>query len=300
MIAIDLGSNTIRFIEYDGVSWGKSYEKIVRTAQSLHASNRICEDALVRILDAIDEAKIRLDFSNNEVVAVTTAALRMASNGEEVIARIYEHCGVKFKIIEGEREAQLTLSAVKNRLNALQLNSANFILADIGGGSTELIACNHEQTHTVSLPIGIVTMSEKAVDALMLRQLLDDFERKVTLFYRSLGGTVDNPRLVLTAGTPTTIAAYRMGMNYSNYDPMKINGSTLTRADCIATYQELMEMDESTRAVYVGVGREELIATGILMIESLFEGLNLEEAIIIDDGLREGVALDYFVNNGFD
>ncbi|MDQ1297465.1 MAG: Ppx-GppA protein [Campylobacterota bacterium] len=293
MIAIDLGSNTIRFIEYDGVSWGKSYEKIVRTAQSLHATNRICEDALVRVLDAIDEAKKHLDFSNNDVVAVTTAALRMASNGVEIIARIYEHCGVKFKIIEGEREAQLTLLAVKNRLNELQINSDNFVLADIGGGSTELIAFNHEKTHTVSLPIGIVTMSEKAVDASMLRQLLDDFERKTALFCRSLGSTVDIPRLVLTSGTPTTIAAYRMGMNYSNYDPMKINGSTLTRADCVATYQELMEMDESTRAVYVGVGREELIATGILMIESLFEGLNLEEALIIDDGLREGVALSY-------
>lgn len=293
MIAIDLGSNTIRFIEYDGVSWGKSYEKIVRTAQSLHATNRICEDALVRVLDAIDEAKKHLDFSNNDVVAVTTAALRMASNGVEIIARIYEHCGVKFKIIEGEREAQLTLLAVKNRLNELQINSDNFVLADIGGGSTELIAFNHEKTHTVSLPIGIVTMSEKAVDASMLRQLLDDFERKTALFCRSLGSTVDIPRLVLTSGTPTTIAAYRMGMNYSNYDPMKINGSTLTRADCVATYQELMKMDESTRAVYVGVGREELIATGILMIESLFEGLNLEEALIIDDGLREGVALSY-------
>lgn len=299
MIAIDLGSNTICFIEYDGVRWGKSYEKIVRTAQSLYASNRICEDALVRILDAIDEAKIRLDFSNNEVVAVTTAALRMASNGEEIIARIYDQCGIEFKIIDGEQEAQLTLTAVKNRLNELKINSASFILADIGGGSTELIACNHEKTHTVSLPIGIVTMSEKAVDAPMLHQLLDDFERKVSFFYKSLGSIADNLRLVLTSGTPTTIAAYRMGMNYSNYDPIKINGSTLTRSDCVQIYQEIMGMDESTRAVYVGVGREELIATGILMIESLFEGLNLEEAIIIDDGLREGVALDYFVNNSF-
>ena len=294
MIAIDLGSNTIRFIEYDGILWGKSYEKIVRAAESLHSTNKICEDALIRILNAIDEAKSCLDFSNNEVVAVTTAALRMASNGEEMIARIYEQCGIKFKIIDGEREAQLTLTAVKHRLNELQINSASFVLADIGGGSTELISCNHEKTHTISLPIGIVTMSEKAVDIPMLNQLLDDFERKVSLFHRSLDCQIDPNRLVLTSGTPTTIRAYRMGMNYSNYDPIKINGTVLTKADCIQTYQEFMDMDEPMRAMYVGVGREELIATGILMVESLFKGLNLEEAIIIDDGLREGIALDYY------
>lgn len=299
MIAIDLGSNTVRFIEYDGIKWGRSYEKIVRTAQSLHATNRICEEALARILGAIDEAKTHLDFLNNEVVAVTTAALRMASNAEDIIARINEHCGIKFKIIDGEREAKLTLTAVKNRLNELQINSDRFILADIGGGSTELIACNYDKADTVSLPIGIVTMCEKAIDRPMLHQLLNDFEGKVSLFPGSLGSTVEHTRLVLTSGTPTTIAAYRMGMEYSSYDPIKINGSILTRADCVETYQELMQMDEPMRAMYVGVGREELIATGIMMVESLFKGLNLEEAIIVDDGLREGVALDYFISKIF-
>lgn len=294
MIAIDLGSNTIRFIEYDGIVWGKSYEKIVRAAESLHSTNTIGEDAFVRIVNAINEAKNHLDFTNNDVVAVTTAALRMASNGKDIIARIYEHCGIEFKIIDGDQEAQLTLRAVINRLNVLQINPAHFILVDIGGGSTELITCNHEKSNTISLPIGIVTMSEKAADMPMLYQLLDDFESKVSLFHRSSESTADHTRLVLTSGTPTTIAAYRMGMDYSNYDPIKVNGSILTRADCVVTYQELMKMDESMRAMYVGVGREQLIATGILMVESLFKGLNLEEAIIIDDGLREGVALDFY------
>lgn len=294
MIAVDLGSNTIRFIEYDGVFWGKSYEKVVRAAESLHRTNCISEDALNRIVNAIDEAKVHLDFANNEVVAVTTAALRMASNGEDIIARIHAHCGIFFKIIDGDEEAQLTLLAVKNRLNTLRISPKHCILVDIGGGSTELITCNYEKSNTVSLPIGIVTMSEKAVDMAMLHELLDDFEFKVSQFYSSADSCMDKTKLVLTSGTPTTIAAYRMGMNYSNYDPIKINGSTLTRVDCLTAYQELMGMDESIRSMYVGVGREQLIATGILMVESLFKGLGLEEAIIVDDGLREGVALDYY------
>ncbi|MDD5212780.1 MAG: hypothetical protein PHV62_10235 [Sulfuricurvum sp.] len=53
------------------------------------------------------------------------------------------------------------------------------------------------------------------------------------------------------------------------------------------------------RSQYVGVGREQLIATGILMVESLFNSSKIDEAIIVDDGLREGVALDYFNTKSF-
>lgn len=295
MIAIDLGSNTIRFIEYDGVTWGKSYEKIVRAAEFLQATNQIGENALFRIVEAIDEAKRHLDFVNQEIVAVTTAALRMASNGEEMISRIHQQSGVLFTIIDGEHEAQLTLLAVKNRLNQINVNAERFILVDIGGGSTELIFCDKGETKAVSLPIGIVTMSEKAADKKMLGELLVDFEEHVRRFNGSLACNNPPSQLVLTSGTPTTIAAYRMGMNYSNYDPHKINGSVLTLRDCCQAYDELIGMDESTRASYVGVGRELLIATGILMVESLFKSMSLQEAIIIDDGLREGVALNYWV-----
>ncbi|MFA6187658.1 MAG: phosphatase [Sulfuricurvum sp.] len=294
MIAIDLGSNTIRFIEYDGYKWGTSYEKIVRAAQSLHATNRICDSAISRICVAIEEAKTHLDFFEHEVVAVATAALRMAVNGHDVIFEILQRTGIEFTIIDGTKEAQLTLLAVKNRLTKLKINTEQFVLVDIGGGSTELIYCNHTDTNTVSLPIGIVTMSEKAMNTTMLKQLLNDFEEKVRPFYLSLERKEKKCMLVFTSGTPTTIAAFRMGMNYTNYDPQKINGSFLTLMDCRQTYHELMAMDEPIRATYVGVGRELLIATGILMVESIFKSMNMEEAVIVDDGLREGVALDYF------
>ncbi len=299
MIAIDLGSNTIRFIEYDGIVWGKSYEKIVRTAELLQSTNMICDNALVRILNAIDEAQTQLDFGNQDVVAVTTAAIRMASNQEDIIGKIFQHCGVRFRVIDGDREAKLTLLAVKNRLLQLQMNPEYFVLADIGGGSTELIYYNDDTTKSISLPIGIVTMSEQAEGRERLDCLLKDFEEKAALFFRSLDVQWENVRLVLTSGTPTTIAAYRSGMDYSNYDPAKINGSILTLDDCKQTYRELMTMDESMRSKYVGIGREQLIATGILMVEALFNSCGIQEAIVVDDGLREGVALDYFSSKSF-
>lgn len=289
MIAIDLGSNTIRFIEFDGEKWGKSFEKIVRTAEGLHQTRRIGDNAIERILHAIEEAKLKLDFSVQSVVGYTTAAMRLAENSQDVLAAIEESSGIHFIIIDGEKEAILTLNAVRYRLRALGIEPFSFLLADIGGGSTELTRYSDYKTETASLDFGIVTLSEGANEENLLEERIQTFTRAV------LEKIVDqSSTLVLTAGTPTTIAAYICGMDYETYDPAKINGYRLRLSDCYRVYDELLRMAESERTRYVGAGRENLIIAGILMVTAIYEALGCEEAIIIDDGLREGIALEYY------
>ncbi|MFZ2890307.1 MAG: phosphatase, partial [Sulfuricurvum sp.] len=139
MIAIDLGSNTIRFIEFDGFVWGNNFEKIVKTAESLYADKKIGDAALIRIIGAIEEAKKIFDFSSHEIVAYATAAMRIASNRVEIIQSLKVATGVVFTVIDAEKEAFLTLTAVLYRLKIIKSTPRKFILADIGGGSTELI-----------------------------------------------------------------------------------------------------------------------------------------------------------------
>ena len=52
-----------------------------------------------------------------------------------------------------------------------------------------------------------------------------------------------------------------------------------------------MPFDE--REITVGVGRSDLIAAGILIYKQLFAIVELDSCVVIDDGLREGVALDH-------
>lgn len=290
MIAVDLGSNTIRFIEFDGHQWLRSYEKIVRTAEGLHESGRICDNAIIRIIGAINEAKKELDFSLNEVVAYTTAAMRLATNSKSVLERIKTETGILFTIIDADKEAKLTLSAVRYRLGMLGIEPSSFLLSDIGGGSTELIRYEGGIVNTLSLNMGIVTLSESSGS-------LEELNKKIEHFKAEIKDSVDigaETRLVMTAGTPTTIAAYLKGMDYENYDPDKINGTSLRLSDCYRVYDELLAMDEVKRTRFVGVGRENLIMAGIMMVSAIYEALNRDEAIIIDDGLREGIALEYF------
>lgn len=286
MIAMDLGSNTLRVIEFDGSVWGKSFEKIVRTAEGIHQSGTIGEDATRRIIDAIHEAKRCIDFSQ-PIRAYTTAAMRLASNASERIEQIERETGIVFEIIDGEKEAILTLDAVRYRIDALEEGIESFILADIGGGSTELTRYDQGSIETISLDFGIVTLSEGSENTL---------EMKIERFKEAVTASMSKPSLplVLTAGTPTTIAAYLLGMDYATYDPHQINGYRLGLDDCYRVYEELMRMSEPERRRFVGVGRENLIIAGILMVTSIYEALGADEAIIIDDGLREGIALEYY------
>lgn len=291
MIAVDLGSNTIRFIEFDGKEWGNDFEKIVRTAEGLEATGRVSDEACRRIINAILEAHQHFDFKAHQIVGVTTAAIRMASNADEVLALIEKETGFHFEIIEGIREAALTLLAVQYRLNVLEINHPAFVLVDIGGGSTEVTFVEGFHRRSMSLNSGILTMSEKVLkEQIPLNGLLKEFERSISDFIGNMTDSV----LVMTSGTPTTIAAYLMGMDYDSYVPQKINGTLLNQEKCIQAYNELMAMDEHERSRYVGVGREGLISTGILMVISLFHALKCTHGIVIDDGLREGVALNYF------
>lgn len=286
MVAIDLGSNTIRFIEFDGLVWGKSFEKIVRTAEGLHETHLIANKALDRIIEAIDDAKNIFDFTQ-PIRAYTTAAMRLAHNSDEAIGLIARSTGIVFEIIDAEKEGLLTLEAVRNRLNVLGSVPSSFVLADIGGGSTELSRYTNTEIETVSLDFGIVTLSEAAENTL---------DEKIQSFKHVVRGSIKNQTepLVLTAGTPTTIAAYVNGMDYTTYDPQKINGYRLRLSDCYRVYDELLRMDEAARTRYVGIGRENLIIAGVLMVTAIYEAMECEEAIIIDDGLREGIALEYY------
>ncbi len=294
MIAIDLGSNTLRVIEYDGVCWGKSFEKIVRTAEGLNQTNKIGIFALERILNGLNEAKKTIDFTDQEVIAVTTAAMRMADNSSEVLEKIRQKAGINFHIINGDEEARLTLIAVQNRLNSLKISGDELVLVDIGGGSTEVVIVSNNKSVSKSFSLGIVTLSEKSQTSEIMDYELALFRKNIAFYIQSLALDSTPKTLVLTAGTPTTIAAYLLGMDYQTYDANRINGTFLKRTDCIRVLEELLEMDEEMRSRYVGVGREQLIVVGIHIVMMMFDALEAKNAIVIDDGLREGVALEYF------
>ncbi len=293
MIAIDLGSNTFRAVNIDCETFERiwEFEKVVRTAEGLNKTSMICEDALSRILQAIEELKSTHDFKPEEVIAVTTEAIRRAENSTEILNTIKEQSGIKFTVINGEDEAYFTTIAVRESLKKVT-ECKSFVLIDIGGGSTEVIFYEKEQIVSKSFPLGIVTMTEKYDSKELVSFNLPHECESIKEFIADMRAHGFKPKqFIATAGTPTTIAAVKQGMNYKNYQYEKVNGHILEKTDLDIELSKLLRLPFKEREGLVGTGRADLIITGILIYKELYKLLGFRECMVIDDGLREGVAL---------
>jgi len=295
MIAIDLGSNTLRVMEFDCITQKStySYEKVVKTADGLSNFGIINSNAVCRIINAIQEVQMKLDFEGKKIRAVTTEAVRRASNADDVLKEIKEVTGISFEVISGEEEANLTLDAVKYRLNKLQYASDTFVLIDIGGGSTEIIFQYKNEVITKSFPVGIVTIAQKYQTLEKIQNALSKEMFAMQMFCSEINITKGKPNsFVATAGTPTTVAAMKLGLNYETYDASKINGTSLEKYELDLYLQKLLDMPFDAREIAVGTGRSDLISAGILIYKRLYMLLEFDSCIVIDDGLREGVAIE--------
>ena len=294
IIAIDLGSNSLRILKMNCDTKERlgEFHKTVKTADGLSHSGLISKDAIERVITALNEAKLKLDFSNARVKAVTTEAIRQANNSDEVLKIIQEKTNVSFEVIDGEQEAIYALTAVQSRLKLLEESPKSFMMVDIGGGSTELLFHYGEgKTFSKSFPIGIVTVTQtfkslpeiaNAIPALM--NPMKHYFNEITTQY----GEVE--LFIATAGTPTTVASMKLGMEYETYNAQKIHGTRLSQKDLIAQLMKLLDMSPEDRVRTVGVGRDDLIASGILIYDELYTISGFKESMVIDDGIREGVA----------
>ncbi len=294
MIGIDLGSNTIRIVKIDCKTYEKldEYEKIIKTADRLVETGMISPEAVERIINALREAKEKIDF-NDEINAVATEALRRAKNKDEVIKTIKEKTGVEFKIISPEEEAAFTAKAVEVCLSRLNIESKNFFLIDIGGGSTEIILKHKNDIITQSFRLGIVTFTQRYKTPEAIKYAIKRKTKDIKNFIDMLFNTYKKPKIfTASSGTPTTIAALKKGLDYFTYDPDKINGTVVTPDDLDIWLDKLMKMEMKKREKLVGVGRGDLIVTGIYIFKEIFKITKYNECIVCDDGVREGAAIN--------
>ena len=296
VVSIDLGSNTLRLLLYD-CKEGRAiatYERMVKTADGLAQSGLISKEAIERIVGALAEAKGVIDYDRYPTIAITTEALRQAKNGQEALDEIAQRSGVGFRIIDERSEALLTLEATKSRLDILGIKERYFLLIDIGGGSSEVTFVKGDEVRSKSFKIGIVTLAQKAGNLEGVKRLLPQLCAEAKRFIDGVTELWGKPQLmVATAGTPTTVAAMKLGMDVSTYDPERINGTSLYYKELEYYLNRLLSMPKEERERVVGVGRDELIAAGILIFKAFFEMAGVDKAIIVDDGLREGAAIDY-------
>ncbi|MGS0647723.1 Ppx/GppA phosphatase family protein [Komagataeibacter melomenusus] len=174
---IDLGSNSVRLVVFDGISRNPApifNEKVVlRLGRGLNATGRLNEEAVplaMEVMARFNAIARGMEASPFEVLA--TAAVRDATNGPEFVAGLKSRLpGVPIRILSGEEEADYSATGV-----LCGIPDANGLVADIGGGSLELIRIeNGRKRDACTLPLGVIRLNDRADgDLARARALVDE------------------------------------------------------------------------------------------------------------------------------
>ena len=143
--AVDCGTNSLRLLLAD-VDPGRAEVtdvtrrmEIVRLGQGVDRTGRLAPEALARTIAVLrDYAGIIAGSGAQAVRMVATSATRDADNAAEFVRQVKEVLGVAPEVLTGAEEAVLSFTGATAEL-AAGPDRGPFLVADIGGGSTEFV-----------------------------------------------------------------------------------------------------------------------------------------------------------------
>ncbi len=125
----------------------------MRLGEDVFESGKVSKNKIDDFLKTMEAFKLISEiFDVQEVRAVSTSAMREATNADKIIDSIKEETGIKLEIISGDEEASLIFS----NFFSMELDlSIPFVVIDVGGGSTELsVFENVEKIASKSFNVG--------------------------------------------------------------------------------------------------------------------------------------------------
>ncbi len=152
---IDIGSNSVRLVVYDGAGrapFPVFNEKLLcGLGRGLAATGKLSDDGYARCVRVLPRyVKIARDIGVDHIDVIATAAVREASNGQQLIDDIEKICGIKPTVLSGKQEAELSALGVLSGSP-----DAEGLVGDLGGGSMELVSLEGGlPSRQVSLPLG--------------------------------------------------------------------------------------------------------------------------------------------------
>ena len=133
---------------------------VLRLGRGLNGTGRLNEDGLDQALTVMDRyGAIARAMSADPFEVLCTAAVRDASNGPAFVATLQKRLpGIPIRTLPGEMEADYAAAGL-----LCGIPNADGILADIGGGSMELVQLeNGQRGRAQTLRLGVIRLSERA------------------------------------------------------------------------------------------------------------------------------------------
>jgi exopolyphosphatase/guanosine-5'-triphosphate,3'-diphosphate pyrophosphatase len=297
---VDIGTNSTRLLIADVDAETGALEELVRHSrvtglgEGVDSQGSLSEAAIDRVLATLADYRAEIDSHECESnLAVLTSAVRDAANGADFAARVRADFRLDARVLSGDEEAQLTFLGAMSGRGA---TSQPTVVIDIGGGSTEfVIGREHHAGFHVSLPAGVVRMSERHIDSdppapEELQSLALDAR---TVFMQGLPAEqrASVEQGIAVAGTATSAAS--IDLELDPYDPGRVHGYVLMLATVEMLLARLANMTEDQRREVVGLdpNRAPTIVAGMILLAEALRAFDLRQVEVSEHDILHGGAL---------
>jgi exopolyphosphatase / guanosine-5'-triphosphate,3'-diphosphate pyrophosphatase len=280
---IDIGSNSVRFVAYGGserVPSALFNERVMAAlGRGLAKSGRLSDESMDKTLEAL--ARFRLlgrEIGLKRLHVVATAAVRDAANGAEFLKRIAA-LGLKPRVLPGTEEAELGGLGV---ISAIP--SANGVVADLGGGSLELIGVARGNAgEGISLPLGVLRLGDQPKASDLLDQM------RAGLKGSRLADAARDRSLYLVGGSFRALA--QLDLKDAKH-PLPIVHQHSFTAPRIAEIRAMLRdkpFEEIKAYSGVSASRVPTLPAAAALLDALVRLLGPKRIVLSAFGLREGI-----------
>ncbi len=282
---IDVGSNSVRMVVFDGVARSPAYfynEKVLcGLGTGLADTGKLSPDGRKRALVALRRfAALAERMKLHGLTSVATAAVREASDGAAFCEQVERETGLKLRIASGREEAQLSAKGV-----LLGWPEADGIVCDMGGASMELAAVSGgkigqcETSGLGPLKLRDIKGGDKALER-YIDKTAKDMKAKFPIRPK---------RLFLVGGSWRAIA--RLDMERRNYPLKVLHEYELTPRQVIETAEWAQNRTPEELALHTdtSMARLSLVPLAARVLEAITRELKPHRIAISSYGIREGL-----------
>ena len=298
LAAIDIGSNSTRLVVAEAQSDGRyrildEERESTRLGRALASTGRLDEESIEATLSALHRFQtIVAGLGVESFRAIATCAVREATNGQEFCQRVLQQIDLPIEVISAAEEAHFAFHSVRRRFD---LAGKNTLLADIGGGSTEIVLASGELVEAIyGTCLGAVRLSEKFGGGQSLAG--DDFHRMQKWIDRELKKKTQKPTaplhlLIGSGGTFTTLANIIMASKGQSRLPL--SGCQISRAEIRHLIDRLRKMSLKERRQVAGLNpdRADIIVPGLTTIDRIMRRFKVNLLQVHTYGVRDGLLL---------
>jgi len=306
---VDLGTNSVRLLLVR-INPNHSYailtqqKEVVRLGEGEFVDQVLQPEAMDRAaLVCRKFAELSHSYGSEEIIAVTTSAVREAKNQGEFLRRLRQEANLDVRVISGKEEARLIYLGVSSAVN-LDGKEAAFI--DVGGGSTEVIAGNQRRHYFLSsLNLGAIGLTSlhflPGETGPVNSESYALLQRRVRMASARTLQEMRRYHFDLALGSSGTAENLADIAARALHNRQRQRDDVLSYRDLKQVIDMLCALPLEARRKVPGINpeRADIIIAGAAIIHTLMEDLGFSKLrVIADRGLREGLLIDYLSRSG--